>query len=159
MEPFPIAQTSAPNIMKADLILCPTDFSPLAETALQLASSMAAAGGATLLIVHVAKLPAAFDGETIDGQYVEQLKRSLEMVQPTESGVRCEHMLLMGDPTEAIVRLAKTECADFIVMGTHGRTGLSRIFLGSVAEAVVRRAPCPVLIARHPAPLEVLVAS
>jgi nucleotide-binding universal stress UspA family protein len=68
-------------------------------------------------------------------------------------------MLLMGDPTEAIVRLAKTECADFIVMGTHGRTGLSRIFLGSVAEAVVRRAPCPVLIARHPAPLEVLAAS
>jgi nucleotide-binding universal stress UspA family protein len=57
-----------------------------------------------------------------------------------------------GDPTEIVLGLAEREGYDLIVMGTHGRTGLSHLFLGSVAEKVVRRALCPVLTIRHPLP-------
>ena len=69
----------------------------------------------------------------------------LKEVVPTDPQVACEHRLLTGDPAVAIARLAEEEHADLIVMGTHGRTGLTRLLMGSVAEAVVRRAPCPVL--------------
>ena len=55
----------------------------------------------------------------------------------------------MGDPAGEVVRLAGEEGAELIVMGTHGRTGLTRLLMGSVAEAIVRRAPCPVLVYRE----------
>jgi universal stress protein A len=59
-----------------------------------------------------------------------------------------------GDPAEMILRVAEEVHADLIVMGTHGRTGLSRLLMGSVAEQVVRRAPCPVLTMKAPFPAE-----
>jgi len=58
------------------------------------------------------------------------------------------HRLTMGDPAGEIVRIAGEEGAEMIVLGTHGRSGMSRMLMGSVAEAVVRRAPCPVLVYR-----------
>ena len=61
-----------------------------------------------------------------------------------------EHHLVTGEPATAIVRLATSEQADLIVMATHGRSGLSRLLMGSVAEAVVRQAACPVLTLRQP---------
>lgn len=82
------------------------------------------------------------------------------------NAVAVEHCLLDGDPATVIVRHAEATACDLIVMGTHGRTGLGRMFLGSVAEQVMRRAPCPVLtvkaIVRTDAPLlkqPVLVAA
>jgi len=68
-----------------------------------------------------------------------------------------EHQMTMGDPAGEVVRIAEEEQAEMIVMGTHGRTGLTRLLMGSVAEAIVRRAPCPVLIYRETA--EKLAAS
>jgi nucleotide-binding universal stress UspA family protein len=62
-----------------------------------------------------------------------------------------EHHLITGDPATAVVQLAEEENVDMIVMGTHGRTGLSRLLMGSVAEAVVRKANCPVLTFKQPA--------
>jgi len=62
-----------------------------------------------------------------------------------------EHHLLSGDPGSELVHFAERENIDLIVMGTHGRTGLTRLLMGSVAEAVVRRAPCPVLTLKQPA--------
>ena len=56
-----------------------------------------------------------------------------------------------GEPAAAIVEFARSENVDLIVMGTHGRTGFSRLLMGSVAEAVVRKAPCPVLTLKEPA--------
>jgi nucleotide-binding universal stress UspA family protein len=65
--------------------------------------------------------------------------------------VRVEHRLVAGDPGAEILRAAREEPCDLIVMGTHGRTGLGRVLLGSVAEQVVRRAPCPALTVKAPA--------
>jgi nucleotide-binding universal stress UspA family protein len=64
--------------------------------------------------------------------------------------VPVERRLLAGDPADAIIRLAESENIDLIVMGTHGRRGLSRLLMGSGAEAVVRAAPCPVLTVKQP---------
>jgi nucleotide-binding universal stress UspA family protein len=80
-------------------------------------------------------------------------KQRLDQVLPTLPEVPCRHALIMGHPADAIVQYAqnKDHGIDLIAMGTHGRTGLSRLLMGSVAEAVVRRAPCPVLTIKQPA--------
>jgi nucleotide-binding universal stress UspA family protein len=74
----------------------------------------------------------------------------LEAIKPTDPDVAYEHRLITGDPSTAVARLAESEGVDLIIMGTHGRTGISRLLMGSVAEAVVRRAPCPVLTYKQP---------
>jgi universal stress protein A len=77
----------------------------------------------------------------------------LEDVQPSDGSLEFCHKLTMGDPASEIVRIAEEEKADMIVLGTHGRTGMSRLLMGSVAEAVVRRSPSPVLVYRETAKL------
>jgi nucleotide-binding universal stress UspA family protein len=74
----------------------------------------------------------------------------LHAVVPTDPNVPFEHRLLTGDPAEEIVRFADEARCELIVMGTHGRTGFKRLLMGSVAEAVIRRAKCPVLTYRAP---------
>jgi nucleotide-binding universal stress UspA family protein len=142
--------------MHADKILFPTDFSPASEDALRWATALARDSGATLRIVHVEEPPMAYGGGEAyialdDEQTKGELRRILGNVVPGDHHVPFEHMLLLGDPASAIVEEAERENADLIVMGTHGRTGLSRLLMGSVAEAVVRRAKCPVLTVKHPA--------
>jgi len=73
----------------------------------------------------------------------------LERVTPTEKSLTFTRLLLLGDPASEIVRIADERKADMIVLGTHGRTGLTRMLMGSVAESIVRRAPCPVLVYRE----------
>ena len=141
--------------MNAKKILFPTDFSSTEHAALELATSLARDTGATLLIVHVEEPAATYGG---GGMYygpiepsTDQLRKMLEDVTPTDSSVSCVRKLILGPPADAIVELAEEEDVDFIVMGTHGRTGVTRLLMGSVAEAVVRRASCPVLTFRQPA--------
>jgi nucleotide-binding universal stress UspA family protein len=135
--------------MKARKILFPTDFSHTGDAALQMATSLARDTGATLLIAHVEEPPLAYGGgEMYYGMpepATEDLRKMLEEVKPTDPQVPYEHRLVTGDPASAIASLAESEGVDMIVMGTHGRTGFSRLLMGSVAEAIVRRAPCPVL--------------
>jgi universal stress protein A len=135
-------------------ILFPTDFSHTGDAALELATSLARERGAQLLIVHVEEPPAAYGaGEMYYGMpdpVTEDLRKMLEQVTPTDSQIPCERRLITGDPATSIARLAADEGVELIVMGTHGRTGLMRLLMGSVAEAVVRRAPCPVLTLRQP---------
>lgn len=135
--------------MKAKRIIFPTDFSHCGDAALKMATSLARDSGATLLIVHVEEPPVAYGGGEmyygVPDPGSEDLQQMLKEVVPTDPQVACEHRLLTGDPAVTIARLAEEEHADLIVMGTHGRTGLTRLLMGSVAEAVVRRAPCPVL--------------
>lgn len=135
--------------MDADKIIFPTDLSPLSNDALKLATSLARDTGAKLIIVHVEEPATAYGGgeafSAAPPTHQEQLAEKLRQVTAPDPAVPVEHRLLTGDPAAALVRLAEEENADYIVMATHGRRGLSRLLMGSVAEAVVRRAPCPVL--------------
>ena len=140
--------------MSEHKILFPTDFSHTGDAALELATSLARERGGTLLIVHVEEPPAAYGaGEMYYGMpdpVTEDLRKMLEQVAPADPQIPCERRLITGDPATAIAHLAQEEGVELIVMGTHGRTGLMRLLMGSVAEAVVRRAPCPVLTLRQP---------
>jgi universal stress protein A len=135
--------------MKADTILVPVDFSEYQGTVLDLATSLASACEARLVIVYAAD-PARTYGEStvfsgVSDPQREVMEEMLREVRPSSSGVPYAHRYLTGVPADAIVDCAKELNADYIVMGTHGRTGISRVLMGSVAEAVVRAAPCPVI--------------
>jgi universal stress protein A len=141
--------------MNINRILFPTDFSHTGDAALNMATALARDSQASLLIVHVEEPPVAYGGgEMYYGMpepALDEIKRMLAEVKPTDPSVPFDHRLVTGDPASAIVKLANEEQVDLIIMGTHGRTGLRRLLMGSVAEAVVRRAPCPVLTYRHTA--------
>lgn len=140
--------------MFAKTILYPTDFSKPSDAGLSVATALARDTGAKLLIVHVTEPPAAYGGGEmyygLPEPDRESLERMLSEVVPTDTQVSYEHRLATGDPATEIVRRAKEEDVDLIVMGTHGRTGIRRMLMGSVAEAVVRRAECPVFSFKEP---------
>jgi nucleotide-binding universal stress UspA family protein len=130
-------------------ILYPTDFSTAGQTALEMATSLARDRGAKLLIVHVEEPPTAYGGGElyygIEMPDTKELMRMLKEVVPTDPAVGYEHRLVIGNPAGAILHVAEKDGVDLIVMSTHGRTGLMRMLMGSVAEEVVRKAKCPVL--------------
>jgi nucleotide-binding universal stress UspA family protein len=142
--------------MNASKILFPTDFSTTGQQALEMATSLAKARGSKLVIVHVEEPPMAYGGGElyygIEEPDREQLKRMLSEVVPTDPAVPYEHRLMVGSPATAMVHLAEQEGVEMIVMPTHGRTGLLRMLMGSVAEEVVRKAKCPVLTVKAAAP-------
>src|SRR5262245_45199111 len=151
--------------MNAKRILFPTDFSTCSDAGLEQATALARDAGAKLLIVHVEEPPAAYGGGEMYYGAIEPdnsaLVKMLHAVVPTDPDVPFEHRMLMGDPAEEIVRFAEEARCELIVMGTHGRSGFRRLLMGSVAEAVVRRAKCPVLTykAPHKAPTRELAAA
>lgn len=134
--------------MKAQKILFPTDYSHLSDSALRYATTLARESGATLIIAHIEEPPIAYGGGEmyygIPDPDRAEVRRMLDAVKPTDPAVPFTHRLVMGDPADEIVRLAEEEKVDMIVLATHGRTGFKRMLMGSVAEAVVRRAKCPV---------------
>ena len=138
-------------------VLFPTDFSTASDAALSHAEALAKQSGAELLIMHVEEPPLAYGGGELYYGLPEptsdRIQKMLADVRPKDPEVKFKHRLTMGDPAGEIVRIAGEEKADSIVLGTHGRTGLSRLLMGSVAEGVVRRAPCPVLVYRESARL------
>lgn len=142
--------------MNAKTILFPTDFSTSSDAGLRHATALARESGAMLLIVHVEEAPIAYGGGEmyygLPNPDHAAIREMLQAVTPTSPGVSYEHRLIVGDPAAEIVRLAGQEGVDLIVMGTHGRTGLKRMLMGSVAEAVVRRASCPVLTFKESVP-------
>ncbi len=144
--------------MKAGKIIYATDFSPGSEVARELASSLASSSGATLYIAHVDDVtPDLVPGDIGYGYIpaIDEIAREqydqLHTIKPTNPEVNFEHRFMRGDPAESILRLADREQVDMIVIGTHGKTGLKRILMGSVAEAIVREAHCPVLTVRQSA--------
>lgn len=138
--------------MATQKIIVPTDFSPKSEAALEYAATLAHETGARLIIVHVQELPVVYpESSFCYGLPVpdhDEVRRMLENVKPAVRDVSYEHRLLNGDPSVQIAALAKDDKADLIVMSSHGRSGLGRLVLGSVAEAVMRRAACPILIVK-----------
>jgi nucleotide-binding universal stress UspA family protein len=112
------------------------------------ACSLARDHGARVIAVHVMTPPTAY-GETGVFVAVEHTKPALladlRQLRSPSGDVAIDHRLAEGDPAGEIIRLAEETDCDLIVMGTHGRKGLGRLLMGSVAENVMRRAPCPVL--------------
>lgn len=139
-------------------ILHPTDFSAPSAYAFQMACALARDYHARLIVLHVDPPPVAALGgmpavPPLPEEYDrENLEKQLRRVQPPDPGVRVEHRLVAGEPVAEILRAAQEQSCDLIVMGTHGRTGLGRLLMGSVAEHVVRKAPCLVLTLKSPTP-------
>lgn len=150
-------QVGKPQV-KVGRILVPTDFSPGAEPALRWAAAFAGAFGAEIILLHVldlrlaalmgmpdmAPIPAMDELLRTANAEAEQQLRALGAQFPDARTILRE-----GAPRSVILEVAKAEGADLIVMGTHGRTGLSHMFFGSVAEHVVRHSRVPVLTARQ----------
>jgi nucleotide-binding universal stress UspA family protein len=139
-------------------ILCPTDFSERAAGAERQAVGLAKALGAELVLAHVGTDATLWR----EGLYTPEVRAVVEGQRKwaadtltaraaalTAEGVTARAVVKVGLAWKEIVRLAVEEHADMIVMGTQGRTGLERLLLGSVAERVIRGAPCPVLTVRH----------
>jgi nucleotide-binding universal stress UspA family protein/quercetin dioxygenase-like cupin family protein len=139
-------------------ILHPTDFSPSSDQAFVWACSLARDNKARLVLLHV--VPPSMDPlmqvPTPDplrpAESQEAWKGRLHWPQPQDPKIVVEHRVAEGDAPEEILRLAGAVRCDLIVMGTHGRTGLRRLLMGSVAEEVLRKATCPVLAFKTPLP-------
>jgi universal stress protein A len=139
-------------------VLVPIDFSATADQALAYAIALAQQLQARLTLLHVFDLTPLTMGDAATGVPVtavheleievqQLLQESLERVQ--RAGLQGESLLVQGTPTQTIIDTAGEQGVDLIIMGTHGRTGLAHVFLGSVAEHIVRQGPCPVLVVRR----------
>lgn len=133
-------------------ILHPTDFSAHADCALALACSMARASDGRLLVLHVAPISQLYTKR----YYREEIEEALRQRQASDPAVEMGWHLMAGEAISEILWLAQEIRCAFIVMGTQGRTGLTRLLMGSVAEQTVRNAPCPVVTVK-PAGAEQLV--
>jgi nucleotide-binding universal stress UspA family protein len=139
------------------LILHPTDFSASSEQAFRLACTLAQSCGARVRILHVARQPVVVPtGRVAPSEpehYREVLTDKLCSLQQRYPELEIEaHLVFAADPAGRIIQEARDHKPDVIVMGTHGRTGLGRLLMGSVAEHVVRKAPCPVVTVKLPVP-------
>ncbi len=145
-------------------ILVPTDFSPASDAALEYARTLARQFGSALNLVHVFEDPFTSGAFVGDGTVMMPLDLRETLLESARDQLAARHAahvgtlpkastdLLIGPGARRIVEHAQATHADLIVMGTHGRTGLPHLLLGSVAERVVRTASCPVLTTRESSP-------
>jgi len=155
--------------MKLTRILAPTDFSKFSGFALEWAAYLAVCMKAELILLHVipeeeGKIVEEIIGEgaivhiprgvrqNVLDERQKMFKEQFRTVVSSEvqKSVKVEEILRIGNPFLEILKVAKEKDVDLIVMGTHGRTGLAHVFIGSVAEKVVHHAHCPVLTIKHP---------
>jgi nucleotide-binding universal stress UspA family protein len=137
-------------------ILVPTDFSEYSEKSWTWALAMAEQWRSRLFLLHVVPTPSY--PPLVMGTYFNVAEFEASLRADAEARVRefagktqgrtiqVDTQVIVGEPFSDICRVAEREGADLIIMGSHGRTGLSHVLLGSVAERVVRHAPCPVLV-------------
>jgi len=140
-------------------ILVPTDFSGCSDAALKYGRALTEAFCATLHLLHVVQDPytqpwaaEAFPTPLVEmlAQWEDQARQRLATLLPAGDRTGAAIATIVGSPFYEIVRYATEQQIDLIVIGTHGRGPLAHMLLGSVAEKVVRKAPCPVLTVRHP---------
>jgi nucleotide-binding universal stress UspA family protein len=146
-------------MIKLKTILVPVDFSDCSDAAVKYGYALAEAFGASVHLLNVVQDPytlpwaaegfAAPIGDLLADWNAQARRRLAEMV-PTTSRASTVVTTCVGSPHPEIVRYAGEQRIDLIVLGTHGRGPLGHMLLGSVAERVVRTAPCPVLTVRHP---------
>jgi nucleotide-binding universal stress UspA family protein len=138
-------------------ILCPIDHSDCSKEALKYAVSFAMKDEAKLYLLHVIDIRSfdenldTMNRQMPDNETMKQLKTKLFECVPEEirKDMQVEALVVQGIPFAEIISIAKKNKVDMIVMGTHGRTGLAHIMIGSVSEKVVRKAHCPVLTVRQ----------
>lgn len=136
-------------------IMVPTDFSYTSDAALGYARMLAARFGASLHLLHVVDEPGSWSEvyaaiPDIRDRLSADAERRLEAIAAClPPPLRATSAVVCGAPVPTIVKVAESTGADLIVMGTHGRRGMGHVLLGSVAERVVRLAPCPVLTVRE----------
>ncbi len=147
-------------MIKLQKILCPIDFSENSLEALRYAAHTALKENATVYLIHIVDsrvydyggpiyepvMPAM--KPVIDQASKDQLRDKLLEKVPKEIEGRVETVVSFGVPFVEIIKAARDYDIDLIIMGTHGRSGISHMLIGSVAEKVVRKAPCPVLTVR-----------
>ena len=142
--------------MPAQHILVPIDFSASADHALDYAMRLARTLQARLTLLHVIEPFIVGSVESLPYTYIQDLEARVTDLMTsyrervTEAGLQSDFAIVHGVPFHVIIDTARTAHIDLIIMGTHGRTGLPHVLLGSVAERVVRLAPCPVLVVRVP---------
>lgn len=146
-------------MLTIETIVYPTDFSAPSDYAFRLAHSLARDHDSRLIVLHVVTTlgpELVTHGEAATElepeSYRRKLLADLQKVQPADPSVRVEHHLAEGDEATEIVRVARETGCGLIVMATHGRSGMQRLLMGSVAEQVMRHAPCPVLTVKSPQP-------
>lgn len=135
-------------------ILHPTDFSACSDAAFHLACSLARDHGSRLVVAHVAEPLMALSGEGVlmippEADLVF-LRDKVHRIRPQDPMIQVEYRVCQGEPAAEILRLAAETRCDLIVLGTHGRTGLARFLMGSVAEQILRKAACPVVTVKTP---------
>ena len=141
-------------------LLVPTDFSEDSEQAARYAVELAKRFQAEIHCVHVVDIPADLLSTSDyymtgpSGQFVDQIreesKKNLEaFTEKNLEGMQVRTAFLEGSPFVEIIRYARDQEIDLVVIATHGRTGLKHVLFGSVAEKVVRKAPCPVLVVKR----------
>ena len=128
-------------------ILYPTDFSSYSNQAYFHAVTLAENHQASLTVLFVHTPDLKSPGGQPSLQY---WREQLEQIRPLNPSISVRHVFLEGDPASEIVRYTRDSGIDLVVMGTHGRTGVERLLMGSVAEKVLRDAPCSVLIVKLP---------
>jgi nucleotide-binding universal stress UspA family protein len=140
-------------------ILVPLDFSDHAEPVLEWAAHLAEEHGSRVLLLHVYHLPVEFqqlEGAYLPPDFWANVKSEAEghlasyAERLRERGLEVETLVREGYPATVIVDEADSQRSDLIVIGTHGHTGLKHLLLGSIAERVVQKAPCPVLTVKRP---------
>ena len=139
-------------------ILCPIDHSDCSKEALKYAVSFAMKDGAKLYLLHIIDIRSFNESlnemptQIPDNETLQQLRIKLLNCIPEEmrDDMDVEAIVIQGIPFAEIISTSREKEIDMIVMGSHGRTGISHIMLGSVSEKVARKAPCPVLITRQP---------
>jgi nucleotide-binding universal stress UspA family protein len=135
-------------------VLCPVDFSPSTEMTIEMARQIAEANKGTVILLHVVPMPIEAVGQPLMVEPLvgaeDDARRRLNRIAGESLTHSYEILIVTGDPAASIIEEAKEQAADLIVMATHGRTGLSHFFLGSVAERVVRESSVPVMTVRAP---------
>jgi nucleotide-binding universal stress UspA family protein len=150
-------------MLNFNVIVMTTDLSDYSLRALPYAIGLAERFDAKLriLCINEPTLPVAdaawggFDVRATDNALLAEARATLEKIMRDQvpPGLDVEASVITGNAVESIIDFARDQNADLLVMCTHGRTGLSHVLMGSTAEAVVRRAPCPVLTLRQPMPV------
>ncbi len=144
-------------MIKVKKILCPVDYSVCSQEAFKHAAHIARMESAKLYLMHVIDVRSFghesvldFDVPKPGDDAIKRIREELTKKAGDEvKGIEIETVVVVGVPVKDILNVAKDKEVDLIVIGTHGRTGVPHLIIGSVAENVVRKAHCPVLTVRH----------